>query len=178
MEFNFRSLIFKEIEGSVWSSSYSRWQSNILRASTPCAPAAGLKKEGELANTSLEFEFHLQIPCGSRSTEVSDFRQSARSGNERECNKHWKTSAKGNDVISNVISANQHFASKKFDADIQIPQTQLQALLPFLAPPPERPGELTRRHTKQGHFKIKRGNSTARTVRILVDTRVCVCWTV
>ena len=26
-------------------------------------------------------------------------------------NKHWKTRAKGNDVIANVISANQHFAS-------------------------------------------------------------------
>ena len=26
-------------------------------------------------------------------------------------NKHWKTSAKGNDIITNVISANQHFAS-------------------------------------------------------------------
>ena len=76
-----------------------------------------------------------------------------------------------NDVISNVISANQHFASKY----IQSPQTQLQALLPFLAPPPERPGELARRQTMQGHFKIKRSNSTARTVRILVDTRVCVC---
>ena len=122
--------------------------------------------------------FHLQIPCWSRSTELSDFRQSAWSGNERECNKHWKTRAKGNDVISNVISANQHFASKKFDADIQISQTQLQALLPFLVPPPERPGELTHRQTKQGHLKIKRSNSTAQMARILVNTRVCVCWTV
>ena len=26
-------------------------------------------------------------------------------------NKYWKTRAKGNDVITNVISANQHFAS-------------------------------------------------------------------
>ena len=26
-------------------------------------------------------------------------------------NKHWKTHAKGNDVITNVISTNQHFAS-------------------------------------------------------------------
>ena len=26
-------------------------------------------------------------------------------------NKHWKTHAKGNDIITNVISANQHFAS-------------------------------------------------------------------
>ena len=39
------------------------------------------------------------------------------SANQREAetsanvNKHWKTRAKGNDIITNVISANQHFAS-------------------------------------------------------------------
>ena len=46
-----------------------------------CALAAGREKEGELATTSLEFEFNLQL----RSIEQSNFRQSARSGNEREC---------------------------------------------------------------------------------------------
>ena len=40
--------------------------------------AAGQEKEGEHSTTSLEFEFHLQFPCGSPSTELSDFRQSAR----------------------------------------------------------------------------------------------------
>ena len=47
--------------------------------------AAGREKEGERVTTSLEFEFRLQFPCGSPSTELSDCRQSARSGNEREC---------------------------------------------------------------------------------------------
>ena len=46
------------------------------------ALAAGWEKEGELANTSLEVEFHLQCPRGYPSTELSNFRQSARSGNE------------------------------------------------------------------------------------------------
>ena len=41
--------------------------------------------EGELVNTSLEFKFHLQFPCGSQPTELSDFRQSARSRNKRKC---------------------------------------------------------------------------------------------
>ena len=68
-------------------------------------------KEGELATTSLEFEFYFQFACGSPSTELSDFRQSARSGNERDCKQTLKTRAKGNGVITNVISANQHFAS-------------------------------------------------------------------
>ena len=40
--------------------------------------AARREKEGELVTTSLEFEFHLQFPCGSPSTELSDFPQSAR----------------------------------------------------------------------------------------------------
>ena len=48
---------------------------------------AGWEKERELATTSLEFEFHHQFPCGSPSTAsgLSDFRQSAQGGSEREC---------------------------------------------------------------------------------------------
>ena len=59
------------------------------------ALAAGREKEGELANTSLEFEFHLQFCCGSPSTELSDFRQSARSGNERDCKQTLKNTCQG-----------------------------------------------------------------------------------
>ena len=49
------------------------------------ALAAGQEKEGELATTSLQFQFHLQYPCGSLSIELSDFRQSAQSGNDCKC---------------------------------------------------------------------------------------------
>ena len=36
-------------------------------------------------------------------------------------NKHWKTRAKGNGVITNVISANQHFASTySFSRDVAV----------------------------------------------------------
>ena len=87
------------------------------------APAAGWEKEGEPATTSLEFEFRLRFPCGCPLTELSDSRQSAQSENERECKQRLKTRAKSNDVITNVISANQLFASTFFDADIQIPET-------------------------------------------------------
>ena len=65
--------------------------------------AEGQEKDGELATMSLEFEFHLQFPSGSLSTELSDFRQSARSRNEHECKQTLKN-------IINVISTNQHFA--------------------------------------------------------------------
>ena len=34
------------------------------------ALAAGREKEGEVATTFLEFEFHLQLRCGSPSTEL------------------------------------------------------------------------------------------------------------
>ena len=82
-----------------------------LRASSPGCSGGGAGKGRELATTSVEFQFHLQFPCGSSSTELSDFRQSAWNGNERECKQTLKTRAKGNDVITIVISANQHFAS-------------------------------------------------------------------
>ena len=62
------------------------------------ALATGREKEGDLATTSLEFEFHLQISSGSSSTSAN-------------VNKHWKTRAKSNYVVVNVISANQHFPS-------------------------------------------------------------------
>ena len=96
-----------------------------------CALAAGREKEGELATRSLEFEFHLQFPCGSPSTELSDFRQSARNGNERECKQTLKNTEK---IVTNVISANKHFES-----------TLLQALLSFPALPSGRHGELAHR---------------------------------
>ena len=59
------------------------------------ALAAWWEKEGELATMSLEFEFHLQFPCCSLSTELSDFRQSARSGNEHECKQTLKNTCQG-----------------------------------------------------------------------------------
>ena len=47
-------------------------------------------KKGALSTTSLELEFHLQFPRDSPSTELSDFRQSVQSGNERECKQTLK----------------------------------------------------------------------------------------
>ena len=54
------------------------------------ALAAGQENQGELAITSLEFEFHLQLPCGSPSTELSDFPQSAKSRNNKKCKQTLK----------------------------------------------------------------------------------------
>ena len=59
------------------------------------ALAVGWEKEGELATMSLEFEFHVQFPCGSLSTELLDFCQSAQSGNEHECKQTLKNRCQG-----------------------------------------------------------------------------------
>ena len=55
-----------------------------LQASSLGTLLVGREKDGELATTSLEFEFHLQFPCGSALTEPSDFHQLAQNGNEHE----------------------------------------------------------------------------------------------
>ena len=103
---------------------------------------AGREKEGELANTSLEFEFHLQFPCGSPSTELSHFHQSRRSRNECKINvnKHWKTHAKGNDVVT-VISTNQHFALTFLIQVFKFQRHSCKLSFPFLP----RPGEFAHR---------------------------------
>ena len=97
------------------------------------ALAAGREKEEELAFTSLEFEFRLQFACGSFSTELSDFRQSVRSGNIANVNKHCKTRALGNDVVTYAISADQHSVST---FSMQMFKSQRRSCeLSFLFPP-------------------------------------------
>ena len=59
------------------------------------AVTAGQEKEGELATASPEFQFHLQFPRGSSFSGLSDFRQSAESGNERDCKQTLKNTCRG-----------------------------------------------------------------------------------
>jgi len=49
------------------------------------------------------------------------------------------------DFITKLNLHQSAFCINFFNAEIQIPETQLQALLPFPTPPPDRPGELARR---------------------------------
>ena len=63
------------------------------------ALAVRREKEGELVTMSLEFEFHLQFPCGSPLTELSDFGQSAPSGNERQCKQTLKNTWKHAPIV-------------------------------------------------------------------------------
>ena len=73
------------------------------------------------------------------------------SANQREeetsanVSKHWKTRAKGNDVITNVISANQHFASTFSMHRFSNSRHVNESFISF-----SRPGELARRLTGRG----------------------------
>ena len=75
------------------------------------ALAARQVKEGELATMPMEFEFHLQFPCGRPSNELSNLHHQHDAEMSANVKKKKKTCAKGNDFIANVISANQGFAS-------------------------------------------------------------------
>ena len=48
-------------------------------------------------------------------------------------------------LIGGNVTAQSTGSHRGSGGGIQIPETELQALLPFPAPPPERPGELARR---------------------------------
>ena len=71
-----------------------------------------------------------QIPANQREAETSV-----------NVNKHWKTRTKGNDVITNIISANQHFASTYM---LKFQRHSWKLFFLALPPPPlpERPGKL------------------------------------
>ena len=118
-------------------------------------PPGATKAEGPLGLASMQLPVFSWI---SVPTELSEFPPVSANVNNT-----VKARANRNYVITNVISANNHFASTfsmqifKFQRrsclpacrlpacrDVCTQATQLQALLPFPALPPERPGELAR----------------------------------
>ena len=48
-------------------------------------------------------------------------------------------------LIGGILAAQSIGSHMGIGSGIKIPKTKLQVLLPFPAPPPERPGEVTRR---------------------------------
>ena len=77
----------------------------------PWLPVNWQEKEGELATVSLEFEFHLHSPVAPRWLSCQISANQCKAETSLKVKKHWKTSVKGNDIITNVSSANQHLAS-------------------------------------------------------------------
>ena len=109
------------------------------------ALAAGKEKEGELATTSLEFEFlHRKCQC-EMLIGGDDFSNDVITLGTcfsmfvyiRACF-HFA-------LIGGNLTAQSTGSHRGIGGGIQIPETQLQALLPFPAPPPECSGELARR---------------------------------
>ena len=76
-----------------------------LRASSPGRSSGEREKERELATTCLE------VPWAPRRLSCQISANQGEAETSASVNKHWKARAKGNDVITNVISANRHFAS-------------------------------------------------------------------
>ena len=56
-------------------------------------------------------------------------------------NKHWLTGAKGNDVIANVITANQLYSSTFWIQIFKFQRRCCKLSFPLPATPPDRPGE-------------------------------------
>ena len=88
------------------TKSYNHWLRNVPQGTgtsnfIACEQAlqvtlmARWKKEVELATTSLEFNFHVQFPCGSQSTGSLIFANQCEVETSTKVNKHWKTQAKG-----------------------------------------------------------------------------------
>ena len=71
------------------------------------------------ATMSLEFEFHLQFPCGSLSIELSDFRQPARMKTNIE--KQWNKPSIMKSSISSVPILSSLQRSSKLTSDVDSP---------------------------------------------------------
>ena len=101
------------------------------RASSPGRSSGRREKERELATTSLEFEF--QFPWAPRRLSCQIAANQGEAETSANVNKHWKTRAKGNDVITYVISANRYFTST-FSMQIFKFQRLRSCKLSFLTP--------------------------------------------
>ena len=113
-----------------------------LWASSPGHSGGGAGKGRRVSTTSLEFEFRLQFPRGSPSTELLDFRQSAWSGNEPDTRK----------IITNDISTNQHFTSTFSMQIFKFQKRSYMLFFLFRLRRQSAPGELPRRLISIRHF--------------------------
>ena len=103
--------------------------------------SAALWRRGGKRKESLQLRlWNLNSSFGSSSTELSDFRQSARSGNEREC-KHVPRVMMSSLMSSPPIS----ISHRLFQCRYSNSRDELQALPPFPAPKKKCPGALARK---------------------------------
>ena len=108
----------------------------------PASKISGaLWRRGGKRKESLQLRlWNLNSTCGSPSTELSDFRHSARSGNEREC-KHVPSVIMSSLMSSPPISISHRLFRCRYSNS----RDELQALPPFPAPKTKCPGALARK---------------------------------
>ena len=109
------------------------------------ALAAGREKEEELASTSLEFEYPHQKSRSEMLIGVGDISNDLITPRHVFFNVCLQSRSFPLRMIGGNLTAHSTGSHRGIGGGIQIPETQLQALLPFPAPPPERPGELVRK---------------------------------
>ena len=130
-----------------WRSPQHQWtcQTAACEQALRGALAAGLEKKESLRLWNLKSTSNSPAAPHRWSCQISA--DQCEEETNANVNKHWKTCAKGNDVITNVISANLHFASSIL---MQIFKFQRRSctLLPFPTLPPQHPGELACRLVK------------------------------
>ena len=120
-----RIIIFKSIAlhlASLWNTGQRgtrKWPSyEVIR--TTLSPASelsgglwgwgGKKKESlQLRLWNLNSTSNSPVAPRRLSCQISTYQSKAKTS--ANVNKHWKTRTKGNDVITNITSANRHFAS-------------------------------------------------------------------
>ena len=117
---------------------------STLRASSPGRSGGGAGKGKRACNYVsgiwIPPSITLRLPVGCQIS--ANQREAKTSAN---VNKHWKIRAKGNDAITSVISAKQHFAPLFSMQIIKFQRRSCKISFLFPNPPPECSGELARR---------------------------------
>ena len=102
-----------QIRNMIWGHS-NHGTSNSLKASSPGSSCGWVEKGRRACHyvsgiiwipPSIPLRLHVNWAVNQSE------RQSVWTGKSTNVNKYWTTRAKGNDVITDVISTNQHFAS-------------------------------------------------------------------
>ena len=90
-----------------------------LRANSPGRSGSWREKKESLPLRLWNLNSTSNLPVAPRRLSCQIFANQLKAETSAIVNKHWKTLAKGNGVTTNVISANQHFASTySFPGDV------------------------------------------------------------
>ena len=95
---------------AILTSCYKAYQVLACKQALWDALVAGWEKEGELELRLWNLNSASNFPVAPQWLSCQISTNQHKVGTSMNVNRHWKTSAKCNDIITGVISANQHFA--------------------------------------------------------------------